>query len=185
MSPNLNRFASVWGLGLFCLLMTSADANARIGSRKLDKLYNYYFPKHGGLLRSDYRRYIDRGLLNNHSNFGNFPRSRAIFYAARGDPIAFHQFVHQPERAQGGEYGLDWAFECPFLLLHLGDDRFAELLAKEDANTRQMVGSAIDAVIEWTEHEFPKTQKLYISAYRFVTIDLREWHRAQRRKERP
>jgi hypothetical protein len=51
-------------------------------------------------------------------------------------------------------------------LLRLGDDRFSQLLGREDAETRKIVGYAIDPQIDWKKHRFLKTRGLY--SYRYV-----------------
>ena len=54
-----------------------------------------------------------------------------------------------------------------FSLLRLGDDRFSELLAREDRGTRETVGAMIDCQVDWTRHQFPKTRRLY--SYRYIS----------------
>jgi hypothetical protein len=142
-------------------------------------LYDYYFPKQGGgILSSVYRPSFDREL------FGPPPkpeeeRHPEFYYASHGDAAAFHRFFHNGDRHGEGEFGETWAYECLVLLLRLGDEKFSEFLAKEDSATREAVGNAIDSLIDWRKHQFPKTRALY--SYRYALPTQRE--REQKNRE--
>lgn len=161
-------------LGCACLLAwLLICANLTLGTDlEFRNLYDYYFPKQGGgVVSSIYRRSFDKEL------FGPPPKSEQErhpeFYAAfHGDANAVHQFFHNSDRDGGGEFAERWAYECLLLLLRLGDDRFSELLAKEDPATREAVGQAIDSLVDWNKHGFPKTRGLY--SYRYVAPTQKE-----------
>jgi hypothetical protein len=129
------------------------------------KLYDHYFPKNSEYLDGFYRRSFDATL------FGPPPRKNedrhSVYYAFRGEPKAFHRFAHHPDRDAEGEFALTWNMECLVLLLRLGDHRFSDLLAREDRQTREAVGSIIDCHVDWTKHQFPKTRSLY--SYRYIS----------------
>jgi len=137
---------------------------------EFQKLYDYYFPKRGEYLNTFYRRNFDMTL------FGAAPKPREerhpVYFAFRGNAEAFHAFVNHRDREGAGEFGETWTYECLLLLLRLGDDRFAELLAKEDRKTREVVGMAIDSQVDWTKHQFPKTRALY--SYRWIPLSKQE-----------
>jgi hypothetical protein len=141
------------------------------------KLYDYYFPKHGEFLNAGYRNYFDRTLFGGELSKEYRLRSRQLYQAFHGNPSAFHAFVTNSDRSAGGEFGGSWVYECLVLLLRQGDERFAELLASEDRETREMVGMAIDPQIDWTKHPFPKTRALY--SYRWVPMTQREIRQRQ------
>jgi hypothetical protein len=143
------------------LLIAASAAGA-----EFERLYDYYFPAHTEYLQSEYRKMFDSTLFGPPLSAEYRPRSRKLYYAFRGDAKAFHAFLHDSDRDAAGEFSESWYFESLLLLLKLGDDRFAELLAHEDAKTREMVGASVDSHIDWTKHHFPKTRSLY--AYRYV-----------------
>jgi hypothetical protein len=142
---------------LLSLGLVSAD------NRQFANLYDYYFPNNE-YQNGDYRRWFDSALL------GSAPKPsiqrHPIFNAFRGDPAAFRAFVRHPDRSGEGEFRLTWSKECLVLLLGLGDDRFSTLLGKEDKETREAVGVALDVQVNWSKHMFPKTRALY--SYRYI-----------------
>lgn len=160
---------------LSCLLLYARVAFGT--DDEFAKLYDYYFPKGGRYINSDYRRSFDETL------FGPPPKSQderhpEFYYGFHGDAAAFHQFVHNSDRDGEGEFSETWVYECVVLLLKLGDDKFAKLLAKEDSATRETVGGAIDSQIDWSKHQFPKTRALY--SYRYVKPTQREMDQRNR-----
>lgn len=130
------------------------------------QLYDYYFPKHGpNVASSVYRKSFDATVLKPRNKFFS-DQERQMYFAARGDPKAFHAFLHDPDREIEGAQGEEWSYECLFLLLRLGDDRFSALLGGEDRATRERAGAAIDYFIDWEKHQFPKTRALYKFRYK-------------------
>jgi hypothetical protein len=133
---------------------------------QFSKLYDYYFPKHSPYIESSvYRRSFDERLFGPPPVSGS-TRARELYYAFHGESDAFHAFLHNSERNVSGAAGEEWVQECLLLLLRLGDERFSQLLAKEDIHTRDAVGLAIEPQIDWNKHHFPKTRALY--SYRYV-----------------
>lgn len=130
------------------------------------RLYDHYFPKHSEYLDGDYRRAYDRWMFGNPPPKLDSTRYTYLYRAFHGDDAAFHSFLHHPDRDAAGEPGESWHYDCLLLLIRLGDERFSELLARENASTRQAVGYAIDPQVDWTIHQFPKTRALY--SYRHV-----------------
>ena len=124
-------------------------------------LYDYYFPVRSEYVQSVYRSSFDRTLFGAPPVEGRSSRMGLLYLAFHGDVAAFHDFLHHPDRDRAGEFGESWVYECVVLLLRLGDERFSQLLAREDAVTRQAVGAAIDTQIDFTKHQFPKTRALY------------------------
>ena len=120
-----------------------------------DHLYNYYFPKNAKDLRGVYRDSYDRLFFSGRPGSGN------LSAALHGDPAGAHSFFHDPNRDGAGEFGETWSMNCALLLIRLGDNRFSDLLAREDRRTREMVGSSIDCNINFKKHHFPKTRALY------------------------
>jgi hypothetical protein len=139
------------------LLLLSATGN----QINFDHLYDYYFPAHDGGVRSGYRRYFDKLLFGPPPPESKTKRATQVYYALRGGDTAFHAFLHNPDWAVEGAPGEECVYESVLLLLRLGDDRFSQLLAREDARTRNKVGYAIDPQIDWKKHDFPKTRALY------------------------
>ena len=128
---------------------------------EFDRLYNYYYPKRGKSVRSAFRKSFDEELFKKRPPRRESDRGRQLYYAFRGDPPAFHAFMHNPDRDEDTYSRDEWMSECLLLLLRLGDDRFAELLAVEDAAAREAAGVAIESQIDWEKHQFPKTRELY------------------------
>jgi len=156
---------------LLTLTILCACVTALSGEGDFRKLYTYYFsPQH--------RQIYDKILFSSvpPSQYG--PQARKLYFAFRGDSSAFHEFVHDPDRNASGEGGLVWVYDCVILLLRYGDDRFSELLAREDPKTREAVGIAIDTQIDWTKHHFPKTRTLY--KYRYAGPSRKEIEQRER-----
>lgn len=129
------------------------------------KLYDYYFPKHGeGVTTSVYRKSFDAELFGSTRRF-NSDRERHLYYAFHGDAAAFHAFLHNADREVNGAQGEEWDYECLVLLLKLGDEHFAELLAREDHATREGVAAALEPLVNWEKHSFPRTRALYSFRY--------------------
>ena len=133
---------------------------------QFDTLYDHYFPMRSEYVTSQYRQSFDRDLFGAPPAVDARSRRAQLYGALRGDPAAFHAFVHHSDRDVDGHPGEEWIYECVLLLLRLGDSRFAALLAREDSATREKVGVAIDTQIDWTRHNFPQTRALY--SYRYV-----------------
>jgi hypothetical protein len=149
-----------------CAATLSLAYYANAGKTGFDKLYDHYFPTHDGGVRSGYRDYFGKLLFGPPPPESGTKRASQVYYALRGDDRAFHAFLHNPDWKVEGAPGEECVYESVLLLLRLGDDRFSQLLAHEDANTRKKVGYAIDPQIDWKKHDFPKTRALY--SYRHV-----------------
>src|SRR4051794_25377684 len=141
-------------------------AVATASQSNFNSLYDHYFPKESQDARATYRRYFDKLLFGPPPPESETKRATQVYHALRGDDAAFHAFVHNPDWAVEGVQGEECVYEAVLLLLRLGDDRFSNLLAREDAKTRRKVGYAIDPQIDWDKHPFPKTRSLY--SYRYV-----------------
>ena len=129
-------------------------------------LYDYYFPKHGDFITTDYRHVFDKALFGPPPPRSFRSREQQLYYAFHGDTKALHAFFHNRDRGGRGEFGEEWDWECLLLLLRFGDDLFAEAVAHEDRATREAIGIAIDSHIDWAKHRFLKTRALY--TYRYV-----------------
>jgi hypothetical protein len=149
-----------------CVIMLSPVAWADATQSDFTHLYNYYFPKQSQDVRAVYRRYFDKLLFGPPPPKSEATRASQVYYAARGEAAAFHSFLHNPDWGVEGAPGEECVYESVLLLLRLGDDRFSQLLAREDAKTRKKVGYAIDPQLDWDKHAFPKTRALY--SYRYV-----------------
>jgi hypothetical protein len=144
---------AICGVAVFAGCATQSDFN---------RLYEYYFPKHGETVASSvYRPSFDETLFGPPPAKFSFVRQRQLYYALRGDPAAFHAFMHNPDKNVNGAQGEEWDYECLLLLLRLGDDRFSQLLSREDRSTREGAGVAIDFMVDWSKHRFPRTRALY------------------------
>lgn len=134
-------------------------------SPPFQELHDHYFPKNDQYQNGEYRKWFDATLS------GPPPQSdkdRHQFYRAfYGDSDAFRLFAHHPDRKGEGEFTLTWIKECLVLLLKIGDETFAKLLAREDKTTREFVGTAIEQQVDWTKHDFAKTRSLY--SYRYIS----------------
>lgn len=131
-------------------------------NRQFSQLYDYYFPrKKKDLEASFYRRGFDETLFGPPPSPGQERRHVGLYFAFHNDASAFHKFIQNEDRDQAGEFSETWGAETLVLLLRLGDDRFAELLSKEDTKTREIVGGFIDPVVNWEIHRFPKTRACY------------------------
>ena len=150
----VKRLTKLLALAILCACVAGLS-----GETDFRKLYRYYFSQ-------EQRQIYDKILFNSvpPSQYG--PEARKHYLAFHGDSSAFHEFVHDRNRNASGEGGLVWVHDCVILLLRFGDDRFAQLLAREDRATREIVGWAIDSQINWNKHHFPKTRALY--SYRYT-----------------
>ena len=149
-------------LGMAALVITGCATRS-----SFDVLYEHYFPKRGDYVESSvYRPSFDRTLFGAPPPAPASERTRHLYHAFHGDAAAFNAFLNHPDREVDGAPGEEWGHECVLLLLRLGDDRFSELLTREDARTRQFVGYDVDPKIDWQRHHFPKTRALY--SYRYV-----------------
>jgi hypothetical protein len=124
-------------------------------------LYDYYFPKHSEYVNSEYRRSFDEMLFGPPPAKFATERGRQLYFAFHGDSAAFHAFLHHPDRDALGAPGEEWVYECVLLLLRLGDDRFSQLLSSEDNSGRDAVAVALEPMVDWNKHHFPKTRALY------------------------
>ena len=129
-------------------------------------LYDHYFPKHTEYVQGIYRRAYDRWMFGDPPPKLDSTRYTYVYRAFHGDADAFHSFLHHPDRDVAGEPGESWHYDCLLLLIRFGDDRFSELLAREDTKTQKSVGYSIDPQVDWTIHQFPKTRAMY--SYRYV-----------------
>jgi hypothetical protein len=153
--------ASVLRIVAVALTTTLCDASDHT---PFNPLYDYYFPKEGrGVMSSVYRKAFDKLLFTTVKPVDS--SDRQFYDAFYGDPRAFDRFIHSGRRAIAGAQGEEWVYECVLLLLQLGDQRFAALLGREDVQTREAVGAAIDPHIDWTKHRFDRTRALY--SYRY------------------
>jgi hypothetical protein len=149
-----------------CVTMLALMWDANANQSDFTELYNYYFPKESHDVRAGYRRYFDKLLFGPPPSPSEARRVTQVYYALRGDDGALHAFLHNPDWAVNGAPGEECVYESVLLLLRLGDNRFSQLLAREDAETRKKLGYAIDSHIDWDKHPFPKTRALY--SYRYV-----------------
>jgi hypothetical protein len=153
-------------------IITLFFAYASASESNFNKLYDYYFPKESRDVRAGYRLYFDKLLFGPPPPTSETKRATQVYYALRGDAVAFHAFLHNPDWAVEGAQGEECVYESILLLLRLGDDGFSRLLAREDVKTRKQIGFAIDPQIHWDKHQFPKTRALY--SYRYVRPRSRE-----------
>lgn len=133
---------------------------------EFDRLYDHYYPKRTEYVQGDYRRAYDRYVFGSHPPKLNSTRIAYLYHAIRNDPAAVHAFLNHPDRDVDGEPGESWDNDCVLLLIRLGDERFSELLAREDLQTRKFVSYSLDPKIDWRIHHFPKTRALY--SYRYI-----------------
>lgn len=150
------------------ILLVFTVGHASADDRQFAKLYDFYFPPNKKDLAASFqRRGFDETLFGPPPKRGQERRHAWLYFAFHNDPSAFHKFVHNKDRDRAGEFSTTWAAETLLLLLRLGDDRFAQLLSKEDRTTREIVGGAIDVQVNWKKHRFPKTRACY--SYRQVS----------------
>lgn len=149
-----------------CVVTLFLAYYSNAGQTDFDRLYDYYFPRQNGGVRSGYRHYFDKLLSGPPPPASETNRSSQVYYALRGADAAFHAFLHNPDWSVNGAQGEECVYESVLLLLRLGDERFSKLLARKDAQTRTKVGYAIDPQIHWDKYQFPKTRALY--SYRYV-----------------
>jgi|SRR5581483_641353 len=150
----------------FAWPLVQSLAGAESVSANFNRLYDYYFPEKSRDVRAGYRHYFDELLFGPPPKASATKRATQLYYALRGDAVAFHAFLHNPDWQIAGAPGEECTYESVLLLLRLGDGRFSQLLAREGAKTRNKVGYAIDPQIDWDKHKFPKTRALY--SYRYV-----------------
>jgi hypothetical protein len=139
---------------------------ACVAQTDFERLYDHYFPRDSEYPQTIQRRYFDRVLFKPPPKRFDDDRTRHLYGAFHGNAAAAHRFLQSSDRDISGEPGMSWVYDCVLLLIRLGDTRFSELLAREDAKTRTSVGQAIDPLIHWEQHSFPKTRSLY--SYRYV-----------------
>jgi hypothetical protein len=138
-------------------------------SPEFGKLYNQYFPKDPKntptSLMGGYRSFFDRTTFSTHRPLKEWAKNdRMLYDAIRGNPNDLHKFVHSDYRTMDGEFGEDWDWECLLLLLYLGDDRFANMLAQEDQKTQRYIGSAIGFQVDPRNKLFPQTSRIVYSS---------------------
>jgi hypothetical protein len=145
-----------WAAKILILVVTMASASANASDPEFGQLYDSYFPRSLGSLRKDFDsilfgpRCAVHGMTNR--------EFRDAFY---DDANSFHSFLHTPDRNSEGYNGVVWNYECCILLFRLGDQRFAELLRREDRSTRVAVGYALEQKIDFLNDRFPRTRVLY------------------------
>ena len=147
-------FSSVC-IGLGFGMLWIGELNASPG--RFQEVYDYYFPLKPGSLEGGYREWFDRTVFNPDGRNGLRKSDRALFEAVRGDALAFHTFMHSDSRDEDGEFEETWNAECLLLLLCLGDQRFADLLAHEDRKTKAIVADALVSISVKNRYTFPKT----------------------------
>lgn len=157
------RFAFPTALGILVTLGMIFGVGCATSSGRFSILYDHYFPKEPESLLSDYRMWFDRTVFNPNARDSLAQQEQELFDAIRGDIPAFHKFLHSSYRESAGEFGETWVHECVLLLLVLGDERFATLLAQEDERTVGLVAGALNSQIEWRSHPFPRTRALVIA----------------------
>ena len=165
-----SHFASLTTLRMLtsAILLAFTVGHASADDRQFAKLYDFYFPPNKkDLAASFHRRGFDETLFGPPPKRGQERRHAWLYFAFHNDLSAFHKFVHNKDRDRAGEFSTTWAAETLLLLLRLGDDRFAQLLSKEDRTTREIVDGVIDAQVDWKKHRFPKTRACY--SYRHVS----------------
>lgn len=155
-----------WRALIHILLLCGLLSLVSAASPHFGQMYDYYFPEREGYLNTTYRKWFDQ-LLTARGE----PSRHHLRDAMRGDREGFNAFVHHRDRNASGEFGLTWNYECLFLLLYLGDEKFANLLAREDTETREAVGRALEQGVDWTKHSFAKTAGLYRYRSRRPTAD--------------
>jgi len=153
--PFLRSFGILLIFGMLSTITFAASPT------RFQKLYDHYFPKKPESVLSGYRKWFDRTVFNPRARNDLSENDRKLYDAVRGDPAAFHAFVHSNYRGGSGEFGETWSNECVLLLLVLGDERFAHLLAQEDKKTKALVRDAIFYSVDWRKHPFPKTRNLF------------------------
>jgi hypothetical protein len=133
-------------------------AGCTTSSQQSEKIYDYYFPKKSKFAEGSARRWFDEILSYPNQELR---RNDALFRAAmQGDIAAFRAFLVSPDRGMNGEFGETWYSECVALLLHLGDEKFAKILAQQDRKTKVFVANALKYTIQWRKHPFPKTEHI-------------------------
>ena len=135
-------------------------ATSRVSGSKFQALYDHYFPRHSPYVTTDYRKWFDHTIFDPDARSRLSNQEKKLYDAVRGGPAAFHAFVHSEYRDSAGEFGETWNYECVLLLLVLGDEQFANLLAREDPKTKALVGDALGAQINWRKHPFPRTRNV-------------------------
>jgi hypothetical protein len=161
-----------FSLLLIAATLGSAVADASASPDNFQALYSYYFPKDAKELRADTRRFFDRLLVGKLAHGDPDGRATIISRALQGDAGAVRRFFRSSDRDGAGEFAETWQYECPLLLLRLGDDRFSELLARENSSTREAVGVALEYLIDWHRHAFPRTRGLYAYRHNVASAEL-------------
>jgi len=150
---------------VLCFFCASAFGIGSVAPESFRELYDHYFPKNDQYQNGEYRNWFDATLSAPPPQSN---KDRHQFYRAfYGNLEAFHVFANHSDRKGEGEFTLTWNKECLVLLLKLGDEGFANLLARENKATRELVGAAIEQQVDWTKHDFPKTRSLY--SYRYIS----------------
>ena len=142
---------------------------AGCAAQQSSPLYDYYFPKRGETVASSvYRPAFDK-LLSGGPSKDSRATDRWLYRALRGDVASAHAFLHSPDSDAPGEFGETWAYECLFLLVQLGDHRFASLLRNEDHRTREFVGATLEMMTDRKMHSFPETRALCLRRNEHIT----------------
>ena len=128
-------------------------------SQKSD--YDRIFPKRGNLLDSQYRKWFDEILAQ--PSISHLRENDQLFVRAmRGDNAALQRFFQSPDRGLNGEFGETWYWEVVALLVHLGDARFAEVLAEQDRATKAEVAIPVAIALRaiGRRDAFPATRQI-------------------------
>jgi hypothetical protein len=143
------------------LLLTACTSNSEFQQR-----YDRYFPTYSQYMDGINRRYYDTWLFGPPPPKTYSEEVRHLYCAFRGDASAAHLLFSETDRNSESDDEMGWITDCAVLLLRLGDDKFSEFLAREDPKTREAVGEALDAQIDFQKDPFPKTRALYHSHWR-------------------
>src|SRR5436309_13181179 len=85
--------------GVCCLFFFAVQPVGATSDADFEKLYDYYFPKHGhGVTSSVYRKTFDQTLSVPSPGSEFRPRERQFYSAVHGDTSSLHTFLNNPDR---------------------------------------------------------------------------------------
>lgn len=130
-------------------------------SRRVDYFGDYFSDGVGRV----YGKFYKEKIISSEDSFPEVQYIQILRRAYRGDLLALDEFFHSPNRYADGEKGISWVYDCLFLLISIGDQKFAKVLSSEDEETKRLVGFALEAHVHWQNHSFSKTRAIYWSPY--------------------
>ena len=138
-----------------------AACATNVGDRAFRRQFDHFYPKDSRYVTKLYRdAYLK--LMANPAGHGD------LGLATMGDQAALHRFLLRattldPDTHLGGEFSETYGYDLCFLLIRIGDQRFAQALRKLTPRQRESVSDFLDSLISRERDWYPLTVAIYAS----------------------